>query len=120
MVEIERERKPTVYITQIPHRHDVATNAFVPSMNISPATEHGELRVMMPPRASFFATADLVKQLREHLQEYDYNRGDSIVAIGDPAVIAVACALLGRMFGSFIILKWDRNVGRYLPTHVHV
>jgi hypothetical protein len=116
---VER-RKPTVYITQVPHTYDRDTNAFVPLFNIGPAAEHGELLVMMPPRASFYATADLIKQLRKHLQHYDYNAGDTLVAMGDPAIIAVACALLGRMFGNFIILKWDRKIERYVPTHVHI
>lgn len=109
-----------VYITQVPHRRDSATGAFVPAFNIAPAAEHGELVVMMPPQASFHATGDLVKQLRKHLMHYDYNAGDCIIAMGDPAIIAVACAILGRMFGEFKILKWDRNVGRYIPSHVRV
>lgn len=109
-----------VYITQVPHRRDAATNAFVPSVNISPAAEHGEVVVMMPPRAAFHATADLVRQLREHLKDYDYEAGDSLVAMGDPAIIAVACAILGKMHGRFTVLKWDKNVGRYIPAHVSV
>lgn len=109
-----------VYITQVPHRRDRETNAFVPSVNISPASEHGELVVMMPPRAAFHATGDLVRQLREHLKDYDYEAGDSLVALGDPAIIAVACAILGKMHGRFTVLKWDKNVGRYLPAHVVV
>lgn len=117
---MSKEKRPTVFITQVPHRHDKETGAFVPAHNISPADEHGEVKVMMPSRASFFATADLVSQLREHLVNYDYKAGDSIVFLGDPSIVAVAAALLGRIHGSFIVLKWDRNVGRYLPTHVHV
>lgn len=109
-----------VYITQVPHRRDPDTRAFVPAVNIAPAAEHGELIVMMPPRAAFHATADLAKQLREHLKDYDYEAGDSLVAMGDPAVIAVACAILGKMHGKFRVLKWDRNTGRYLPAHVSV
>lgn len=113
-------KTPKVYITQVPHRRDPETRAFVPSVNIAPAAEHGELVVMMPPRAAFHATSDLVKQLREHLQNYDYEAGDSLVAMGDPAVIAVACAILGKYQGRFTVLKWDRNVGRYLPSHIQV
>lgn len=113
-------KTPKVYITQIPHRRDPETNAFVPSINIAPAAEHGELVVMMPPRASFFATGDLVKQMKEHLQNYDYEAGDCLVAMGDPAVIAVAFAILGKTVGRFTVLKWDRNVSRYLPTHIQV
>lgn len=113
-------KTPKVYITQIPHRRDPETRAFVPSINIAPAAEHGELIVMMPPRASFFATSDLVKQMKEHLQNYDYEAGDCLVAMGDPTVIAVAFAILGKTVGRFTVLKWDRNVSRYLPTHIQV
>jgi hypothetical protein len=113
-------KNPKVYITQIPHRRDPETNAFVPSVNTAPAAEHGEVIVMMPPRTSFHATADLVRQMKEHLKNYDYEAGDCLVAMGDPSVIAVASAILGKMHGRFVVLKWDRNVGRYLPSHVSV
>lgn len=106
-----------VYITQVPHRKDHKTGAFVPSVNVSPAAEHGEIVIMMPPRASFFATADLLKQLNEHLKNYDYEAGDSLIVLGDPVVIAAACALLGSK-GSFTILRWDRNLGRYTPARI--
>ncbi len=109
-----------VFITQIPQRRDKDTDAFVPVVNVSPASEHGELVVMMPPNVSFFATDDLKNQLFEHLKDYDYEAGDAIVALGDPSIMAVAFALLGRWHERFIILKWDRNIGRYLPTHINV
>lgn len=109
-----------VYITQVPHKRDAETRAFVPAINIAPAAEHGEVIVMMPPRASFHATADLVRQIKEHLKNYDYSAGDCLVAMGDPAIIAVACSILGKMHGQFVVLKWDRNVGRYLPAHINV
>lgn len=113
-------RQPKVFITQVPHRRDKDTDAFVPTVNIAPAAEHGEITIMMPPRASFYATADLTRQLRDALRDYDAEAGDSLVVLGDPAVIAVACAILGKEHGHFIILKWDRNIGRYLPHHIHV
>lgn len=111
---------PKVFVTQIPHKRDQGTDSFVPTVNITPAGEHGEIVVMMPPRASFHATSDLVDQLDGHLRDYDYEAGDSLVALGDPSVIAVACAILGRYKGKFTILKWDKNVGRYFPTTIVV
>jgi len=111
---------PKVFITQVPNRRDRETGSFVPAVNIAPAAEHGELVVLMPPRAAFFATADLVAQMKEKLQDYDYDGGDSIVALGDPAVIAVAFAILGKIHGRFQVLKWDKNVGRYIPSQVSV
>ncbi|HET8689561.1 MAG TPA: hypothetical protein VFM18_23370 [Methanosarcina sp.] len=109
-----------VFVTQIPVRRDAATDGFVPTVNISPAAEHGDVIVMMPPRAPFYATDDLVRQLREHLKDYNFERGDSIVPLGDPAIMAAAFALLGSMKGKFTVLKWDRQIGRYVPTQVKV
>ena len=109
-----------VFVTQVPTRRDSATDSFVPTVNINPAAEHGEIVVMMPPRAAFYATDDLVRQLREHLKDYDFERGDSIVPLGDPAIMAAAFALLGSMKGKFIVLKWDRQIGRYVPAQVKV
>ena len=109
-----------VYVTQIPHRRDEATGAFVPTINIAPAQEHGELIVMMPARASFHATTDLVKQLRNHLVRYDYDAGDVLGALGDSSIIAIASGLLGQLHGKFSVLKWDRMLGRYVKTKINL
>ena len=112
--------KAKIYVTQVPHRKDRDTGAFVPVVNIAPAAEHGEVITMMPPSAPFFATTDLIVQLRKHLKNYNYENGDALIALGDPAVIAAAAAILAKDFGQFIILKWDRQVSRYLPAHIKV
>jgi len=113
-------KQPTVYVTQIPHRRDRETGAFVPTVNISPAAEHGEVEVMMPPQANFYATRDLRSQLWDRLRHYDFAAGDALIALGDPSIIAVACAILGKQHGEFKLLKWDRNVGRYMPSNINV
>lgn len=111
---------PRVYVTQIPHRRDVDTNSFVPTVNIGPAAEHGEVVVMMPPQAAFHATADLVEQLSQKLRHYDYDAGDALIALGDPAIMAAAFAFLGKRFGRFTVLKWDRQIKRYVPARISV
>jgi hypothetical protein len=111
---------PKVFVTQIPQKRDNVSKSFVPVVNIGPASEHGDLVVMMPPQAPFHATADLVKQMRDKLKDYDYEGGDCIVALGDPTIVAVAFALLGAMFGKFTVLKWDRNIKRYSANRVVV
>lgn len=107
-----------VFITQVPSKRDKETGVFSPIINIAPAREHGEIVVMMPSQASFHATSDLIAQLRDKLKDYNYERGDSIIAMGDPAIIAVACSLLAREHGRYLLLKWDKIVHRYLPIHV--
>lgn len=111
---------PRVFITQVPHRRDKETGALVPAVNIGPAQEHGDVVVMMPPQAAFYATADLVDQLANHLSSYSYEDGDIIVALGDPAVMAAAFAYLGARFGKFKLGKWDKQMGKYLTATIRV
>lgn len=111
---------PKVFVTQIPNRRDKETGALVPSINIGPAAEHGDVVVMMPAQASFFATGDLIEQIGNHLCAYNYEDGDAVVALGDPSVIAAAFAYLGAKFGRFTVLKWDRQLGKYLKASINV
>lgn len=111
---------PTVWVTQIPNRRDPHTRALFPSVNISPASEHGEIRVMMPANASFFATGELISQLRSALRSYDFERGDSVVCLGDPAIIAATGAVLAEHTKSFNVLRWDRRTSRYHKIKVQL
>lgn len=104
---------PNVYVTQTPIRRDKATNALVPAFNLAPATEHGELIVMMPAQAAFQSTTELTKQLSSHLRGYDYAAGDCVLLLGDTTLVAATAALLGRQQAKFTVLRWDRNLGRY-------
>lgn len=107
-----------VFITQIPHRRDAETTKFIPTVNVTPAEEHGEIVVLLPYNASFYATAGLVDQLKQELKSYDFDAGDSIVALGDPSIMAVTFGLLGRLHGKFWLLKWDKQMGRYSKTKI--
>lgn len=107
------------FVTQIPHKRG-PNGGLVPSMNVNPALEHGEVVVMLPPQASLYATGDLVKQLSSYLNDYNYQDGDALVAIGDPNIVAVASAILGKKYGRFALLKWDRMLGRYLRAEISI
>jgi len=104
---------PNVYVTQLPHRRDAATGSLVPAFNLTPAEEHGKLVTMMPPQAAFHATAELVRQLDEKLQDYDYEEGDTVLLLGDTTLVAATAAILGKRRAKFTVLRWDRNLGRY-------
>lgn len=109
-------RNPKVFVSQIPNRRDHLTGTLTPSINITPAEEHGELVIMMPPQASFHATFDMIRQLRDHLQHYNFEAGDSVVCTGDPSIIFAVGWVLREFNQKARILKWDRNVGRYFPS----
>lgn len=73
---------------------------------------------MLPGNASFYALGDMVDQLRPQLRNYNYADGDSVMAIGDPSILAVIFGVLGQTFGKFYVLKWDRMTSRYSKTKV--
>lgn len=110
--------KPIVFVTQVPHRRDKETGALSPSVNIGPAGEYGDFEIIMPSNASFYAASDLVQQLRARLKHYHFDRGDSLLALGDPAILATAAALVGQYSSRFRVLKWDKRAGRYLSVEI--
>lgn len=111
---------PKVYVTQVPYRRDNATGDLMPSVNVSPAAEHGEIVIMMPPRVAFHNTIDMVKELRVILQNYNYRDGDCVIPLGDPSVIAATFGILGHKHNSFTVLKWDKNIGRYIQARIRL
>ena len=106
-------------MTQIPHKHSMfdTETTFVPSVNINPATEFGELEIMFPPRTSFHVSRELTDQCWEKLVDFNPEI-DSILPMGDMFIGATCCAILGKRFNHFFILKWDKNLGRYLKSKV--
>lgn len=115
---METQNGQIVWVTQVPNRKDRLTGALTPAVNISPASEHGEIKILMPPQANFFATSDLVDQVRAGLRNYDFERGDSVICLGDPAIIAVVGSILAERNRAYTILRWDKNIGRYVRIKV--
>jgi len=102
-----------IFVTQVPHRRDNGTGSYVPIFNLTPATEFGDLITMMPPKAAYTATGDLVRQLEEKLEDYRYEEGDAVLLLGDTSIIAATVAILARKHLKFAVLRWDRVIGRY-------
>ena len=109
--------RPRVFAPQIPSRYDSATRLWVPTMNMDPATKHGELVVMLPANANRMHTAPLVAAMRERL--LDFGPADALVAVGDPTLIAAAALIAARKTGGAVrMLKWDRMAGDYILVEV--
>lgn len=109
---------PQVFVTQVPVRRDKVSGVMTPVADISSASEHGDVRVLLPPEANFFATKDYINQLRDGLRDYNYERGDSIIALGHPEITAVAGAILAERHRRFNVLRWDRFTKRYVRITV--
>ncbi len=109
-------RKPRVFVTQIPSRKDPETNLWIPTVNIGPAQEHGEVVVMLPAGSQYFAAAETTRLIKQRLHDLDYQQGDFLLPMGNPIIMAVASAVAARRSnGSLKMLVWDRQTSRYLP-----
>ncbi len=108
-----------VFVTQIPHRVNPSDGSLQPAFSIKTAGEFGEIDIMMSHKNAFFGTKDSSDELHEHLKNFDCEN-DSLLLLGDPALIATACAILGRKFSYFSILRWDKNLMRYTKSKVVV
>lgn len=102
-----------VFVTQVPHRRDQATGSYTPVFNLYPAEEFGAIVVMMPPQSAYVATSELLDQLGAKLDAYDYDRGDTVLLLGDTSLIAATVAILARRHERFAVLRWDRILQRY-------
>jgi hypothetical protein len=104
-----------VYAPQVPSRYDSATRLWVPSVNLDPAKQFGELIVMLPPNANRLHISPLIVAMREQMK--DYCEDDYVIAVGDPSLIAVASCIATRKAGGLLrILKWDRQSSTYLAV----
>lgn len=110
---------PKVYAPQVPSRYDAATKLWVPSINLVPANQFGQLVVMLPPNANRLHISPLVTALKEQMK--DFGPEDYIVAVGDPSLIAAAsCIAVRKTQGLLRILKWDRQTSSYIPVEANV
>ena len=109
---------PTVFVTQHPHKKDPITGLYVPGYNIDPASKHGTLRVLVPPKAPYSDSDQLALQL-VHVFDYSFRKGDSLLLLGDPVVIATVVGMVAKK-GPFRVLRWDRNIGQYSSVVVKI
>jgi len=98
-----------VYVTQLPTRRE--NNGWVPTVDITPAREFGEIVYLMPPGMNFPDAEMVESQLESSLAHFAAE--DFLLPMGDPIVMVVAAALLGAERVPFKVLKWDRITKRY-------
>lgn len=110
---------PKVYAPQLPSRYDTGLKMWIPSINIDPAKEHGEVVVMLPPNANRLHIMPLVVALREKMA--DFKPEDSIIAVGDPSLIAIAACIAAKKTGGLLrVLKWDRQTSTYICVEAKI
>jgi hypothetical protein len=102
----------TVYVPQLPSRYDLATQVWIPTINIQPANRWGEVKIMFPQTVSRVATAPLIDAMREIMR--DVGPQDALCAVGDPALIAAGACFFAKRTGLLRLLRWDRYARDYI------
>jgi hypothetical protein len=108
-----------VYVPQIPSRYDGGTNLWIPTINIKPAEQFGEVVVMLPPAAARSGIDACAAVIAERMSEFGAE--DYLVAVGDPTLYAIAAVHAARRAdGVLRMLKWDRLKSGYVLEEVEV
>jgi len=108
--------KPRVVATQIPSKKDPKTKLWVPTINITPAQKFGEIEVLLPAGAQFYAASEITRVIRHRLNEINFQPEDYFLPMGSPTVMSVAAAIVARRSnGALNLLQWDNHTGDY--TH---
>lgn len=105
-----------VFVTQIPSRRE--KNSWIPTIDISPATEFGEVEILLPSGMNYNSSDDIYNPLVDKLREFDFGN-DFLLPMGDPVIISCSIAILARASPDpFMALKWDRVSHRYMAYRV--
>ena len=106
-----------VYVPNEPFR--TVGGKQVSIIDLTPAARFGDIEILTSGRFAALSTMPLIQDLRKCLK--DFNDEDYIVAVGDPAVIGIVCAVAAHFNrGRFKMLKWDKNERTYLQLNMDI
>lgn len=109
----------TVYVVQMPVRRDPATGQMVPSVDLTPAQEYGEVATLLASGPVALLPAQMLATLRHGLR--NFTDDDYLLPTGDPTAIAAAAIVASQAnMGRVRILKWDGRTRRYMAVPLFV
>lgn len=106
---------PRVFIPSVPTRFDAVTQTRIPSMDLNPAADYGELVVMSEAGEEMESAIDRVYSLSQNVGKDDF-----LLAVGDIVLIAAAIAYISDNLGSARILRWDKHERKYHMVEVMI
>lgn len=112
---MNKTKQPRVFVTQIPLRRK--GEQLLPSCNINPAAEHGDIIVMFDGQSNYFGTSDTSSKIIDHFKDFDPDV-DFFLPLGDPVLCTIAAGLLGQRHNNINVLKWDKNLVRYTKNRI--
>ena len=108
---------PRVFIPHIAERWDQDAERKVPKHDFAAAALFGQLTPVLDKEDNPMFLALITPKIREALK--DFNDNDSLLAAGDPSVIAICAALILRRRKTMKMLKWDKKMHTYVQLEVN-
>lgn len=106
-----------VFLPQVVKRFDHSSGAMMPAFDFSAAAQFGQLTPILEEADDAMFLARITPKIRAALEGFTEN--DYLLAVGDPAVIAVCAGLILRRFKRLNMLKWDRKLKVYISLEIN-
>ncbi len=106
-----------VFIPQVTERFDLKLGRKVEAFDFSPAAQYGTLIEVLDKSDNPMFLARLTPKIRIALE--DFSEHDYLLAVGDPAVIAICAGLILRRRKTLKMLKWDRQLKIYMVMELN-
>jgi hypothetical protein len=108
-----------VFLPQIVQRFDAAEGKMRPAFDFSAAAQFGQLIPILDAHDDPVFLARITSKIKKALE--DFSEKDYLLAVGDPAVIAVCAGLILRRNGTRLnMLKWDRRLAIYIHQEINL
>lgn len=115
---------PRVFIVQRPTQRDPGTGAVVPSMDLSPANEWGEVVFLLRDNENPFNNVQsTVLEIERVMDDRGYDpegRGDWILLVGNPILIGLVSAVAAGFNVRLRLLQWSRADRAYRPVEAQL
>ena len=106
--------RPRVFVVNQPTGRDLVTGQVVPTMDLSPAEEWGDLVFLMRETENpFRAPTETAVAVAQALEEADYWEDDYLLLVGSPVLIGLVAACAALVCPRMNLLQWDRARARY-------
>jgi hypothetical protein len=111
-----------VFAVQQPTGRDRETGAIKPTMDLTPATEFGELRFILRDfHHPFRDPSGTAAEVRRVLEEEQFGADDWLLLVGNPSLIGLVAAQTAIFTrGRLRLLQWDRPRHRYRPLEAQL
>ena len=104
---------PRVFVVQRPTQRD-DDGSIVPSMDLSPAKEHGELYyILREDQNPFTDPSATVRDIDRYFTDQLFGEDDYLLLVGNPILIALVAATAADYVPALRMLQWHRQQRRY-------